>query len=286
MITLLNVIALVTIMLAMGLRVRFQEVTGSTRPFWLVALALFANYALVPAVTLVLLYIFQAESMVSVGFVILAVCPGAPVGPPITARARGNVPWAIGMMVILAGSSALISPVLLGSLLAWIAPQADLHIDSLVIMRTLLVTQMLPLALGLAIHHWLPAATSRIVKPLQLLGNVFLLALIVAIVATQYHTLAAIRIRGWIGMTLLLLASLAIGWFCAGPDAGIRKALAITTAARNAAVGLIIVNGNFPDTPAVTAVVAYGLITIVGALAFGTLIGRFDRRDLVPSHAA
>jgi BASS family bile acid:Na+ symporter len=42
-------------------------------------------------------------------------------------------------------------------------------------------------------------------------------------------------------MSLLLLASLGIGWFCGGSDIAIRKALAVTTAARNPAVGLVIV---------------------------------------------
>ena len=49
-----------------------------------------ANYVLVPAAALALLNLFQANSMVSAGFLVLAVCPGAPVGPPITAIAKGN----------------------------------------------------------------------------------------------------------------------------------------------------------------------------------------------------
>jgi BASS family bile acid:Na+ symporter len=40
--------------------------------------------------------------------------------------------------------------------------------------------------------------------------------------------------------------------------------MVLTTASRNIAVGLVIVTSNFADTPAVTAVVAYGLISIVG----------------------
>ena len=81
-------------------------------------LGLFANYVLVPAVTFGLLCVFQANPMVSVGFFILAACPGAPVGPPITAIAKGDVPWSIGMMLILAVLSAILSPALLSVLLA------------------------------------------------------------------------------------------------------------------------------------------------------------------------
>lgn len=286
LISLVNVTALVTIMLSMGLQVKWQAVMASTRPVLLVALGLFANYVLVPAVTLGLLYLFQANPMVSAGFFILAVCPGAPIGPPVTGIAKGNVPWAIGMMTILAGSSVFLSPALLSVLLAWTAPASDLRIDYLAILRTLLVAQMLPLVVGLSIHHWAPKLTQWIAKPLSALANVLLLVLVGLIVATQYEMLAAIRLRGWTGMILLLLATLAIGWLCGGPDVAIRKALAVTTAARNAAVGLVIVTSNFAGTPAVTAVVAYALVSILGALGFGILLGKVAAHKMSIAPAA
>lgn len=262
-------------MLAMGLRVRFQAVTASTSPLRCVLLAILANYVLVPAVTLLLLYLFQANPMVSTGFIVLAVCPGAPVAPPITVIARGNVAWAVGIMVILAGLSAPLSPVLLSVLLTWLNPDSELHIDYLAITRALLVAQMLPLAVGMAVHHWLPRITDRIASPLSTLANLFLLLLVGVILATQYESLATIRLRGWFGMGLLFLASLGIGWLGGGPDTGTRKALAVTTASRNVAVALIIVTRDFANTPAVTAVVAYAFVSILGARAFGTLAGRF-----------
>ena len=273
-VTLLNVIALVAIMLSMGMQVKFQAVTASVRPVHRVALGLLANYLLVPAVTVGLLILFQAEPRVSAGFLILAVCPGAPISPPATTIAKGNVAWAIGMMVILAGLSALLSPALLSLLLTRVAPESNLRIDFLGIVRTLLVAQMLPLAVGLGIHHWLPKLAQKIGKPLGMVANLLLLLLVGLILATQYEMLAAVRLRGWMGMALLFFASLGIGWLCGGTDVAIRKALALTTTARNAAVGLVIVNSNFPETAAVTAVVAYGLVSILGTFACALLLGK------------
>jgi len=275
LISLLNVTALVAIMLSMGMEVRFEAVLASARRTRLLVLGLLANYVLVPAVTLGLLLVFRVNSLVSVGFLILAVCPGAPLGPPFTGVARGDVPWSIGMMVILAGLSAMLSPALLGVLLARVAPDGDLHIDYLVIVRTLLMTQMLPLALGLGIHHGAPALTQWIARPVNRLANVLLLALVGLIVVTQYETLGAIRFRGWTGMGMLFLASLGIGWLCGGRDFATRKAMAVTTATRNAAVGLVIATSNFAGKPAVTAVVAYGLVSTLGTLGCALLLGRF-----------
>ena len=55
--------------------------------------------------------------------------------------------------------------------------------------------------------------------------------------------------------------------------------MAVTTSSRNAAVGLAIVTSNFAGTPAVTAVVAYGLLSIVGTLVCALLIGKFTVCD-------
>jgi len=237
LVALLNVIALVTIMLAMGMQVTLAAVTASLRPVHQVALGVFANYLLVPVVTLGLLRLLQAAPMISVGFLILAVCPGAPVGPLATTLAKGNVPWSVSMMVILAVLSTVLSPALLSVLLIWMTPGSDLHLDYLAIVRTLMVAQLLPLAAGLAVRHYFPAITQRLVKPIGMAANLMLLVLIGSILATQYETLAAIRMRGWAGMSLLFAASLVIGWVCGGADFAIRKALAVTTTGRNAAVG-------------------------------------------------
>ena len=275
LIPVLNVTALIAIMLSMGLQVKLAEVLASARPARRLVPGLLANYVMVPGITLGLLYVFQADPLVSVGFFILAACPGAPIGPPITDIARGDVPWAIGMMLILAVLSALLSPALLSVFLAGIGPELKFHINYPAIVRALLITQLLPLAVGLGIRHGAPRLTARIVKPVGLLANVMLLALVGLIIANQYETLGAIRLRGWTGMGLLLLASLGIGWLFGGPGVITRKALALTTATRNVAVALVIAQGNFAGTPAVTAVVAYGLVSTLGALGFALWFARF-----------
>jgi bile acid:Na+ symporter, BASS family len=273
LIRLLTVAGLVAMMLSMGLKVRVDEVLASSRKPRQAALGVLANFVLVPAVTAGLLRWVDPEPMVSVGFLILAVCPGAPVGPPFSAIAKGDVPYAVGQMVVLAALSAVLSPLLLGVLLTRVVPDSDLRVDYLAIGRSLLLTQMLPLAVGLGVRGRAPRLTQRVAKPLALLANVLLLGAVAVVLASHFRTLAVIQLRGWAGMLLLLAASLGIGWICGGPARATRKSLAVTTAARNAAVALVIVSGNFADTPAVTAVVAYALVSICATLGCAVLLG-------------
>jgi bile acid:Na+ symporter, BASS family len=271
LVKLLTVTALIAMMLSMGLKVRVEEVVASLRKRRLVATGILANYVLVPAVTIALLYLFNTDVMVSVGFLILAVCPGAPVGPPFTATAKGDTTFATGQTVMLAGLSALLSPVLLSVLLPRLLPANQLQIDYAAIVGTLLVSQMLPLAIGLAIHHFAPKLAGGLAKPLGLVANVLLVAAVVLMLINEYESLATIRARGWVGMLLLLAASLSIGWFSGGPGRATRKALAVITASRNAAVALVIASNNFAATPAVTTVIAFALVSILATLGAAML---------------
>jgi BASS family bile acid:Na+ symporter len=267
LVNILTIAGLIAIMLSMGFKVRHDEVLGSIRQYRLIVSGLIANFVLVPTATAALLYVLNPNPMVAVGFLILAVCPGAPVGPPFAAVAKGDVAYATGLMVILAGLSALVSPVLLGALLARLLPESQLQIDYLAISGTLLVSQLLPLALGLGIHHWAPKFTSRVAKPIDFAANLLLLGAVILVLVSEYESLRTIRFRGWMGMLVLLAASLAIGWFCGGSDLAKRKSLAVTTAVRNAAVALVIASNNFANTGAVTAVVDYALFSIAATLS-------------------
>lgn len=273
LVNLLTVFGLGAMMLSMGLQVTFQEVLATVRNLRQTLMGLLANFVLVPVATLSLLGLFHADPMVSVGFLILAVCPGAPVGPPFASIAKGDVPFAIGQMVMLASLSALLSPLLLSGLLTRLLPGSDLEIDFLAIIETLLIAQIFPLALGLGVHSWEPELTTRLAKRIGAVANLLLLSAVVLLVVREFATLEAIRLRGWFGMLLLLAASLGIGWLCGGPGRTTRKTLALTTASRNAAVALVIVAKNFADTPAVTAVIAYSLVSIVGSLGCAMLFG-------------
>jgi BASS family bile acid:Na+ symporter len=274
----LILVGLVAIMLSMGLKVTFAQVMASAKQPRQVTFSLAANFVLVPVVTVGLLYLFNPDPMISAGFLVLAVCPGAPAGPPFATIAKGDVAYAIGQMVILAGLSALVSPVLLSLTLPSLFPEGDLSIDYLAIVRSLLAAQILPLLIGLAIHHWAPRLTERIAGPVGHLANLFLLGVLVILLLKEHETLSLIRLRGWIGMLLLLAISLGIGWVLGGPSLATRKSLALTTAVRNAAVGLVIVSTNLAGTPAVTAVVAYALVSVFATLGCAFVLAVVPRQ--------
>jgi BASS family bile acid:Na+ symporter len=266
---LINVLVMVTLvemMVATGLGVSVADLRSVARDWPLLARAAAANYVCVPLVTVALLLLFRAQPMVKAGFLILAVCPGAPYGPPLTAVAKGNVPASVGLMVILAGTSAAAAPLLLSFLLPLMSDDQPLTVDAARLVGTLLATQLAPLGLGLAVRRWRPAVADRLRNPANLVGKVLNLLAVGLILVTQYQTLAAIRPAAFAGMLALLVASMAAGRLSGGPADGVRRALTITTALRNVGVGLVIAAGIENGKPAMTAVLAYGLFGVLGSL--------------------
>jgi len=270
-------ITLIEMMVAIGLGVSFAELAAVARNWRLVTKAALANYLCVPAVTVGLLLMFHpADPMVPAGFLILAVCPGAPFGPGCTKLAKGNVAAAVGWMVMLAGSSAIAAPVLLYLLLPLMSGSEALQVDAAKIVVTLLVTQLAPLCLGLGVRHWLPGLANRLQRPANLLSAILNLATIGIVLVVYFPLMAEIRLRGYVAMSALLAASWAAGWLLGGPGTDNRRALTLTTSLRNVGVGLVIVTSNFGGTAAVTAVLAYGIFEIVGSLLLALACGRTE----------
>ena len=273
LINLLVTIAVVELMVLTGLKVTFAEIARSAGDWWLLARAALANYLLVPALAIVLLLLFDAAPMVAAGFLVLAVCPGAPFGPLFAGIARADVPQAVGLMVILAGSSAIVSPLLLLLLARLFGPEA-LRIDPVGMVGALLIAQLLPLLFGLLLRHRSPQLAERLARPLELVSKILNLGVVVAILVSQFHMLAQIRLRGFVGMLMLLSGTLAIGWLAGAPRQDARRTMALTTALRNVGVGLVIVTGSFAGTPAVPAALAYGIVEVLGSLLVALWWGR------------
>jgi bile acid:Na+ symporter, BASS family len=278
-INILVMVALIELMATIGLGVTLADLAAVARDWRLLVRAGLANYVCVPAVTVGLLFLFDADPMVAAGFLILAACPGAPFGPPFVAVAKGDVVISVGLMIALAGSSALIAPLLLGGLLQLQSGGESLQVDATKIVVTLLVTQLLPLCAGVACRHWRPALAGRLQPPARVLSKVLNLAAVALILVAQFHLVLETPLRGFVGMSVLLIASWAAGWLLGGPGFARRKAMTLTTSLRNVGVGLVIATGAFPGTPAVTATLVYGLFAVLGTLLLALAFARQARTE-------
>jgi bile acid:Na+ symporter, BASS family len=278
LISVLVTITLIEMMIGTGVGVTFSEIGGVARNWALLLRAAVANYICVPVLVIALLLLFHSPPMIAAGFLIVAVCPGAPYGPPFTALAKGTMPLAVGLMVILAASSAIAAPLLLRLLLPFIARGPGLTVNATRLMRTLLTSQLLPLGSGLMLRRLRPKLAEKLKRPIDRMSLASNLCVFGLILAVYFRTLAAIRLMAFAGMFVLVMSSLLIGWLVAESGGEDRKAMSFSTAVRNIAVTLVIATDSFADSPAVTAALAYGLfqtiVLAIVALAWGRLASK------------
>lgn len=275
-------VALFFMMIGVGLGLSVWDLLKVSRDWRLALRAGIANYLLVPAAAVALIFLFRPEPMVAAGFLIAVVCPGAPFAPVLATIAKGTAATAVGVMAILAGSSAIIAPLLLRFLLPLVAGHGNLTIDPLKIITTLIMSQFLPLGLGLALHHAKPRLAERLQAPLNRFSAFLNLALFTLILTAQFKLLQQIRLSGYLGMSIMVAATLLAGWLLGRSEGNQRKTMAITTSARNVGVALVIVASSFPGTPVVTAATAFALFQILAVVLVAIVWGRFspDARQL------
>jgi bile acid:Na+ symporter, BASS family len=259
----LVLVLLIEMMVAAGLGVSLSDLVAVLRNASLLIRAGLANYVFVPAISIALPYAFQHKPVVALGLLLVGVCPGAPFAPPLTAMAKGHVAVSAGLMVILAASSVVLSPLLMSSLSPLLTHGANLKIDSVEIVATLLVTQLLPLIIGLWVHAKRPLLAERLKRPANLLSAVLSLLVFALIIIQQYRTLTEIHAKGYLGICLLVLLCLAAGWVLGGQPIAVRRAMSLTSAARNVGVALVIATTSFPDSAAVTAVIVFAIFQTI-----------------------
>jgi BASS family bile acid:Na+ symporter len=281
-ISVLVTITLVEMMVVVGLQVTLPELVNSLENWRLLGRAAVANYVVVPSMTVALLTVVDASPMVATGFLIIAVCPGAPFAPSFAKIAGADVPQSVGLMVMLAGSSAVISPLLLKGLLPYVSQSEALRLGLVGILRALVILQLLPLLIGLLVRRRCPGWANKLITPLDFFSKILTLGVVCLITGAQFRTLTEIRLTGFIGMSVLLVGSLLIGWFAGGPGRACRRSMALATSLRNVGLGLVIATDNFAGSPVISAALVYGIMQIVASLAVAFWWGREVRPNSSP----
>ena len=190
---------------------------------------------------------------------VCAATPGSPIGIKLTQMARGDVPVAIGLGVILIAVSVATTP----AVASLILPAGDhVRLSFPEILQLLVPHVLLPLAVGVGIKSLKPRWAERLLHPLQLLSNGLFAVLIVLVLVQDFHTLAALGLATAGAMVIVGLASWLIGYALAGTDRGCRLALAFGTSSRNSALALLIA-ASMRQHLIITGVIAYVVVVLV-----------------------
>jgi len=267
--TLSVLVFVVTSMLAMGLNLRVGQIIDPLRDWRLVGKALLANFVVVPLVAYAILLVVPLTEAQSTGLVLLATAAGAPFLPKLVEMARVDVAFGVGLMVLLMVVTVAYVPVVLPVLLPGV------QVNPLDIASSLVGLMLVPLAVGLFVKARYDETAARLQPSMNQVSTTALVLLVVLMLVLNAGTLVGVVGTGaLLAFALLIVASLAIGWFLGGPGAGTRPVLGLGTAQRNVSAALVVGAANVEDPDVV-------VMLVVGATLMGLLIvvaGELGRR--------
>src|SRR5262245_6430303 len=111
------VVFVVSSTLAVGLALTVQQILAPLRNGRLVALSLLANFVVGPVVAMGLARVFGLDEPLGVGLLLVGVAAGAPFLLKLADLSKGNMPFAVGLMVVLMVITVGYMPIVLPALL-------------------------------------------------------------------------------------------------------------------------------------------------------------------------
>ena len=248
----------VSSMLAVGVSLTVGHIVAPLRKGRTVSLAVLANFVLMPLGATLVARLLWLDEPLRVALVLLGTAAGAPFLPKLAGIAKGDLAFAVGLMVLLMVVTVGYMPLVLPRLLNGVS------VDATQIARSLVLLMLLPLALGLGVKAYHEVTAERVRPLLDRTSTASLILLTVLILTVNVNNLIALfGTRGVLASVLFLSVGACIGWLLGGPVSDIRAVMALGTAQRNIAAALVVGGQNFEDPKVVVMVV---VVAIVGLL--------------------
>jgi BASS family bile acid:Na+ symporter len=189
--------------------------------------------------------------------------------------AKGNLAFAVGLMVLLMVITVGYLPVALPLLLPGVS------VNPMQIARSLFLLMLLPLAATLAVKAKFPDAAGRAKPLLDRLSNLSLILLIALLTAVNLKSVLAVFGTGWHSWPASCFSPLvtASDGCSADPAADTRRVLGLGTAQRNIAAALVVSRQSFDDPNVVVMVV---VVAIVGLLILMPLSRWLAKKGVQP----
>jgi BASS family bile acid:Na+ symporter len=255
-------------MLAVGSSLTVGQIVAPLRNRKLVFFALLANFVLMPAGALAIAKLLRLDQPLGIALILLGVAAGAPFLPKLAAIAKGNLAFAVGLMVLLMVLTVAYMPLVLPLLLEGVS------VDPMKIARSLLLLMLLPLGVGLALNARFGSIAERMRAPLNGISSLSLALLIVLLLVTNIQNVISLfGTRGILASILFLLVGCGTGWVLGGPGLGTKGVLALATAQRNIAAALVVGGKDFDDPKVLVMIVVVAVVGLLILMPLARLLG-------------
>lgn len=264
-----GLVGIVSSMVGMGLGLTVAQIIQPLKSVRLVILALLANFVLVPLLAYGLTLIIPLEQSLKIGLIIISTCAGAPFLVMEARSAKANLPFAVGLMILLMVVTIFYAPVVLPLMLTGV------EVDARAIAQSLIVLMLIPLILGLLVRSQAPDTAKEWAPTMNKVGTLGVMTLLVVGLGLNVaNVINLIGTLGFLALLLFIFVSLAIGFVLGGRNPGVRNVMGLGTAQRNISAPLIIALANFAGTMTVPYVLVAAILMPLILISLAGWLGK------------
>ncbi|MCB0656021.1 MAG: bile acid:sodium symporter family protein [Saprospiraceae bacterium] len=242
---------------------------------------------LLPILTLLLIKVWGPVPSIALGMLLVGVCPGGNISNFATHLAGGNAALSVTLTSIVTLAAIFVTPFSFQGW-AYFLPESQpllqqIQVNAWDMVKIIFQLILVPLIIGMAVHHYFPTFTARIRKWVKRLS---LLIFFGFIVFALLGNLSTIRDYLYIVLGLVFFHnSLAMvqGYYFARlnklPEADAR-AISMETGVQNAGLGLVLIFNFFPEVGGMILVAAWwGVYDLISSF----VVANYWARKKIPS---
>jgi len=252
-------------MFALGLVIKFKDLQDEWRYPRQIALGVLTQFTVMPVLVFMVAQYAGFSPAIAIGFIIVGAAPGAMASNVIVYLAGGAVAFSITLTTVATILSPLLTPALVKLLGGAIMP-----VEFVPLMKTILLTVLLPLGAGIFVQPYLGR---HLQQAKQMAPGVAALAIIIICgyaVAANQSRIADMALPVMAGVIAVNLAGYALGWGLArsyGFDRLRRITLMIEIGMQNAGMGVALALKHFPPESALPGALFAVWCILTGAIA-------------------
>ena len=258
----------------------FKRIATHPRP---VIVGLLSQFALLPALTYLYVWLINPSSSVALGMILVAACPGGNISNFITLVAKGSAALSVTLTAFGTVLAIFMTPLnfsFWGNLYASSTQVENVSVDFLSMLQTVMLLLGVPLVLGMWVAYRFPAFTQKVKKWVRIVSLLMFAGFIVAALAANFN-----YFMQYIHLIIFLVfghnAIAYLGGYLMGklsnlslPDT---KSVTIETGIQNSGLGLAIVFEFFEGLGGMAYIAAWwGIWHILSGLALAWFLARIS----------
>lgn len=259
---------LAVIMLGMGITLSVDDFNAVLKMPRAIAVGYIAQYAIMPFLGWAIARVTRLPAPFAVGLILVACCPGGTASNVVTYLAKGHVALSVLMTMCSTLGAILMTPLLTKGLAGTYVP-----VDAWGLFRSTVQVVLLPLLIGLGLHHGAPRVVNAILPVAPLISVVTIVMICASIVG---QSAAAVKQSGGqllLAVFLLHAGGFALGYAFAklfGYDPIVCRTISIEVGMQNSGLGVVLAQKHFADPlTAVPCAISATFHSIIGSFLAG-----------------